>query len=55
MNIYYFILLAIHILNLGIALGKHGEKKVTTYNFGANLIGSIIGITLLYLAVKTGF
>jgi len=55
MNIYFIIMIGIHLLNLGIALGRHGEHKVEKYNFWTQLIGSTIGITLLYLAVKTGF
>lgn len=55
MNIYFCIMVAIHLLNLGIELGKHGEEKTRKYNFWASLIGSAIGMLLLYLAVKTGF
>lgn len=55
MNIWFCILIVIHILNLGVELGKHGERKTKTHNFFVQLVGSAIGITLLYLAVKTGF
>ncbi len=55
MNIYFIILIIIYILNIGIALGKHGEEKVSRYSFPTTLLGSGIGIALLVLAVKTGF
>lgn len=55
MNIYFIILTSIYLLNIGISLGKHGEEKVTKYNFFTTFIGSAIGFTLLYFAVKTGF
>ena len=55
MNIYFIVLMIMYILNIGIALGKHGEENVSKYSFLATLLGSGIGIALLYLAVKTGF
>lgn len=55
MNIFFIILIIIYILNVGIALGKHGEEKITRYNFWTTLLGSGIGMTILYFAVKTGF
>ena len=55
MNIYFIILIIIHILNIGIELGKNGEEKISKYSFPKALLGSGIGITLLYFAVKTGF
>lgn len=55
MNIYFIILICIYILNLGIELAKHGEEKTGEHNFFNALIGSAIGIILLYFAVKTGF
>ena len=55
MNIYFIILTVMYLLNIGIALGKHGEEKITKYNWLTTFIGSAIGFTLLYFAVKTGF
>lgn len=39
---------AIYAINLGITLGKHGEQKITTYNFWTSLIGTLIGLACLY-------
>ena len=55
MNIYFIILIILYILNIGIALGKHGEEKISRYSFPTTLLGSGVGITLLYFAIKTGF
>lgn len=55
MNIFFIIMCGIYVLNLGIAMAKHGEPKEDNYNFIASLIGALIGITLIYFAVKTGF
>ena len=55
MNIYFIILIIMHILNIGIALGKYGEDKLNRYSFLTTLLGRGIGIALLVLAVKTGF
>ena len=55
MNIYFIILILIYILNIGINIGKHEEERRAKYNMITSLIGSGIGITLLYFAVKTGF
>ena len=44
------ILLVIFILNLGIALAKHGEPKEGNYNFWTDLIAVIILIVLYYYA-----
>lgn len=55
MNICFIILTIMYILNIGIALGRHGQEKIEKYNVFTTLIGSGIGITLLYLAVRTGF
>lgn len=43
------------LIGLRITLGKHGEEKITRYNFWTTLLGSGIGMTILYFAVKTGF
>lgn len=55
MNIFFIILIIFYILNIGIALGKHGEEKIAKYNFWTTLLGSGTGMTILYFAVKTGF
>lgn len=55
MNIYFIVMVAIYLLKLGIELGKHGQEKTGEYNFWTGLIGTAIGITLVYLAIKTGF
>lgn len=39
---------AIYVLNLGIALAKHGECEVKKYNFWATLLASIIALGCLY-------
>ena len=53
-NIPFFILIGIHLLNLGIELALHGEEKEGKHNVITSFIGSAIGITLLCLAVKIG-
>lgn len=55
MNICFLILIIMHILNIGIALGRHGEERIQKYNVFTTLIGSGIEIALLYFAVKIGF
>lgn len=44
------ILLVLHVLDLGINLGKHGEPKKGNYNFWVSLICSAIIIYLYYKA-----
>lgn len=44
------ILLVLQILELGIALAKHGEPKEGDYNFWAELIAVLILIVLYYHA-----
>ena len=44
------ILLVLHVLDLGINLGKHGEPKSGNYNFWVSLICSTIIIYLYYKA-----
>lgn len=41
-------LTSIYILNLGIALAKHGEYESKRYNFWTSLVGTIIGLVCLY-------
>ncbi len=55
MNVYFMILLILQFLNLGISLGKHGETVTKKYDFWVQLIGTTVGIILLYFSVKTGF
>lgn len=38
----------IYVLNLGIALAKHGEGEVKKYNFWTDLLGCIITLVCLY-------
>ena len=36
------------VMGLGMALAKHGETEVKTYNFGTSLFAAAIQFTLLY-------
>lgn len=42
------IIIAIYALSVGIDIAKHGEPKTGRYNAAASLIGSAIGLSLLY-------
>lgn len=55
MNIYFIILMMLHFMGLGIDLARYGKERIVKDNFWSTLIAKIIGITLLYFAVKTGF
>lgn len=55
MNGWFIALLLMHALNLGVHTAKHGEPKNDKYNIGSALFGSVIGILLIYMAIKTGF
>lgn len=48
MGIPQIIMVGIYILNLGVALTRHGEQKKEKYNFFAQFLGTAIGIALLY-------
>lgn len=50
MNWAVYVLLTLHLLDLGINLGKHGEQKDGKYNFFTSLIASGIIIFLYYKA-----
>lgn len=50
MNWAVYVLLALHLLDLGINLGKHGEPKDGKYNFYTSLIATGIVIFLYYKA-----
>lgn len=55
MNIYFIILMILQCIGLGVDLARHGKERIVKDNFWYTLIAKIIGITLLYFAVKTGF
>lgn len=55
MNGWFLAMITIYILNIGISLAKHGEEKKGEYNFFSQLLGAVIGIFIIYMAVKTGF
>jgi len=55
MNGWFLAIIIIGVLNLGINLAKHGEKKNEKYNFITSLLGMAIQLTLIYMAIKTGF
>lgn len=43
-------LIIMTVLNLGIAMGKHGEVKVEKYHFGMQLLATAIMMFLMYSA-----
>lgn len=55
MNGWFIALLMMYALDLGIATAKNGQKKEGKYSFGGSLIGSAIGIFIVYMAIRTGF
>ncbi len=55
MNGWFLAMIIINVLNIGIALAKHGETKTEEYNVFTQLLGSAIGLTIIYMAIKTGF
>lgn len=55
MNWWFFAMVLIYVLNLGVALATHGKPKEGNVSFWSTLIGSLIGITLIYFAVMSGF
>lgn len=50
MNWAVYTLLAMHLLNLGVNLGKHGEPKDDKYNFFTSLIATGFIMFLYYKA-----
>jgi len=55
MNIWFTILILIYALNVGINTARDGEPKKERYSTGSSLFGAIVGILLIYMAIKTGF
>lgn len=54
MNWWFLIFVALQILGLGMALGKHGEQIKGTYNFWAVAINTVLYIWIVAMAVKHG-
>ena len=52
MNIYFLIICVMYLLRLGVALAEHGKEREGRYSFWATLIASLIGITLIWLAIN---
>ena len=55
MNGYFLTLIILQVLGCGMHLAKHGEEHKEKYNFIAKLIATLISLTLIYFAIKTGF
>ncbi len=56
MNIWFLIMIITHALGVGMHLSRHGEEiKGRKYNFFIQLFASAISLTLIYIAIKTGF
>lgn len=55
MNGWFITLIILQAIGLGIHTARHGQKSENTYNFWVKLIASGIVLTLIYMAVKTGF
>ena len=55
MNFWFIGIIAIYILALGNALGRHGTLRVTRLNFWAQLVITVIWTFIIYMAIKTGF
>ena len=55
MNGWFLALIIIYVLNLGMTLSSHGKPREGTHNFWTALLGSSIGLTLIYFAIAAGF
>lgn len=55
MNVWFFAIICLDCLGLGMHLAKHGEEKVTKYNFISQAIGTMISLLITYMAIRTGF
>lgn len=55
MNGYFLAMIIINVLNIGIELAKHGEPRKDKHNVFTQLLGSTIGLTIIYMAIRTGF
>ena len=54
MNGWFIAILFLCMLELGVNMAKHGERREGHHNFGSTLIGQAILISLIYMAIKTG-
>lgn len=54
-NGWFLTMFVLNMINIGISLGKHGEEKLTEYNFIETLICSVINLFIIYMAIKKGF
>ena len=54
MNGWFLSLIIIAVLNIGINLAKHGEKRNDDYNVVTSIIGATIQLVLTYMAIKVG-
>lgn len=55
MNGWFLGIVCIYILSLSIALTNHGKEREDIYNFWETLSSFGIILTLIYMAIKTGF
>ncbi len=55
MNGWLLTIIILYVLNLGGHFHSHGKKKDEEYNFWSALFGGILMMTLIYMAIKTGF
>ena len=55
MNWWFLALIVLYLINLGTHLARHNGIKISIYNFWICLFGTVIGVFLIYMAVKTGF
>jgi len=55
MNIWFLIMIITQALGVGMHLSRHGEEIKGKYNFFVQLFASAISLTLIYMAIKTGF
>lgn len=55
MNIWFIVYLFFQAMAIGMNLVKDGEPKEGNYSFIGSVIGAIIGIGIVYMAIKVGF
>lgn len=55
MNIWFIIIIIIISLQLGMITAKDGEARTGTYSISSALITNVIIITLITMAIRTGF
>ncbi len=54
LNWYFWVLMFLQVLGLGIDIERHGEKKTGTHSFGLTLFSTTVAVVLIVLAISNG-